>query len=184
MLKFLFYAFIGRFEHSYADDGSYMHSLVDIDRRGFWQFSRVAAAGEYRAALPITAFFAAKLAATLHEDCGPCAQLVIRTALQAGVLAAVLMALVRGDDDGAGPDAASAFRFAQAVPLNSPDLDARRAAVTARFGARVPAFLGLTTVIARMFPVLKRAMGYADACVRLDIAGTPVAPVKASRVAA
>ena len=184
MLKALFHFIIRRFERTYDYDSSYMHALVDLDPRGFWQFSRVASAAEYRAGLPLAAFFAAKLAATLHEDCGPCAQLVIKMALAAKVPAASLTALVRGDDAGAGPDAAIAFRFCQAVLQNAPDLETWRTAVLAQFGPRGPAFLGLTLCLARMFPVLKRAMGHAHTCSRLDIDGVVIAPNKPSLRAA
>jgi hypothetical protein len=174
MIKRLMHYWTARFEREFAYDASYMHELIDLDARGFWHFSRIAYAGEYRAGLPVGAILAAKLAATLHEDCGPCAQLVVNFAAKAGMPPASVAALVRNDPARAGPDAGLAFRFAQAVLTNAPELTALRAEVVARFGRCGPALLGFAIAVARMFPVLKRAMGHAHTCVRLQVAGTPI----------
>lgn len=173
MLKRLFHAQIKKFEREFGYDGGYMHELADLDAMAFWKFSRVATAGEHRGGLPAEATYAAKLAAALHEDCGPCAQLVIDLALKAGVAASTLEALAAGDLAAAPSDAALGFRFAQSVLTSAGDLDDRRAEVERRFGAKGPALLGLALTIGRIFPVLKRAMGHAHACTRLEIAGKP-----------
>jgi hypothetical protein len=179
MLKFLMHAQVRKFEREFGYDAGYMHELVDLDPMAFWKFSRVAYAGEHRGGLPAEAVYAAKLAATMHEDCGPCAQLVIDFALKAGVAPGALAALAAGDLAAAPPDAALAFRFARAVLTRGADLDEATAAIERRFGRRGPALLGMALTIARIFPVLKRAMGHAHACTRLDVAGRIVTPAAA-----
>ena len=179
MLKYLMHAQVRKFEREFDYDASYMHELVDLDPVGFWKFSRVAYAGEHRGGLPAEAIYAAKLAATMHEDCGPCAQLVINFALKAGVAPATLAALAAGDLEAAPPDARLAFRFAVAVLKHTSDLEATASAVERRFGRKGPAILGMALTIGRIFPVLKRAMGHAHGCVRLDVAGRSVTPAAA-----
>ncbi|MGE0486238.1 MAG: hypothetical protein AB7Q81_18965 [Gammaproteobacteria bacterium] len=177
MLNRFLHGRIRAFERRYGYDGSYMHELADLDRTGFLRFMRTSSGlGQHTGCLPPTAFFAAKLAAILHEDCGPCAQLVVDMALEAGVAPTTLAALAAGRIDAAGEDAALAFRFARALLTASPVLEDLRAAATTRFGAAGPAALGLAVVTARIYPVLKRAMGHAHACRRLRVGDDDIVP--------
>jgi hypothetical protein len=170
MLNRFLHARVRAFERRYGYDGSYMHELVELDRTGFLRFMQISSGlGQHAGCLPPAAFFAARLAAILHEDCGPCAQLVVDMALEAGVAPATLTALAAGRPDEADGDAALAFRFARALLAASPALEDLRTAATARFGDAGPADLGLAVVSARVYPVLKRAMGQAHACQRLRV---------------
>jgi hypothetical protein len=130
MLNRFLHARVRAFERRYGYDGSYMHELVELDRTGFLRFMQISSGlGQHAGCLPPAAFFAARLAAILHEDCGPCAQLVVDMALEAGVAPATLTALAAGRPDEADGDVVSA----------------------------------------RVYPVLKRAMGQAHACQRLRV---------------
>ncbi|MCB1748623.1 MAG: hypothetical protein H6977_09120 [Gammaproteobacteria bacterium] len=185
MLNRFLHARIRAFEHRYGYDGGYMHELADLDRAGFLRFMRTSSGlGQHAGCLPPAAFFAARLAAVMHEDCGPCAQLVVDMALAAGVAPATLAALVGGRPGEADADAALAFRFAIALLGVTPELDALRDAATTRFGAAGPADLGLAVVSARIYPVLKRAMGHAHACQRLRVGSGDIVPGLAARAPA
>lgn len=59
------------FERDFDYDMSYARDIYDASPRAFWKFSRILGLSEYRERAPPDARFAAKLAATLSEDCGP-----------------------------------------------------------------------------------------------------------------
>ncbi len=174
MLKSLLHWRIRAFERRYDYDAGFLHELVDIDIAGLFKIQRLTGIGQHHGGLPASALYAAKLAAAMHEDCGPCAQIVINMALEAGVEGAQLAALAAGTLERVPADTAAAFRFARAV-LERGELEAARAAVIEHFGARGPACLGLALSVGRTYPVLKRAMGHAQTCVALDVGGVPIA---------
>jgi len=173
MLRRLIHARIRAFERRYDYDARYLHELADLDGATFRAFSSAAARlGRRPGALPAAAWFGARLAAMLAEDCGPCTQLNVDMAREAGVDQNSLRALLAGRPDAAREDAALGFRFAQAVIDDLPTLATLRAAVVSRYGAAAPAALGVAVVGARLYPPLKRAMGHAGVCTRVTTATT------------
>jgi len=171
MLKRFIHARIRAFERRYDYDARYLHELADLDGAGLRAFSGAAARlGRRHAEVPAAAWFGARLAAMLAEDCGPCTQLTVDMAREAGVDLHTLHALLAGTPDTAQEDAALGFRFAHAVIDDLPTLAALRCAVVTRYGAAAPAALGLAVVGARLYPPLKRAMGYAGVCTRVTAA--------------
>jgi hypothetical protein len=72
----------------------------------------------------------------MAEDCGPCSQLAVTMAERQGVAPAVIKAIVAGDEHAMTPDAALAYRFAQAVLRHDPGADALREQIVARWGRR------------------------------------------------
>lgn len=170
MLDAFYHWRIRAFENQYDYDASYLHELADLDAAALRKFVAAGSGiGRHRGALPVDALFAAKLAAAMHEDCGPCAQLVIDMAREAGVADATLRALAAGKPDDAPPGASLAYRFAGALLAAADGLDDLRADVERDFGPSGPATLGLATVSAAMYPVLKRAMGHAKQCAQLRV---------------
>lgn len=176
MLKSLLHTAIRAFERRYDYDAGYLHEVAENDPFGLWKFIGITRAGERSGGLPLDAVFAARLAAAMHEDCGPCAQIVIDMAIEAGVEPGTLAALAAGNPDAAPEDCALAFRFARAVLTADTDVDALRDAVTARFGRRGPWYLSLALSTARLYPVMKRATGHARACTRLKVGGETITP--------
>src|SRR3989442_13011245 len=81
----------------------------------FFKFSKIFSLAAHRENVPPDAWFAASIAATLAEDCGPCTQLVVTMAERAGVSPATLRAILTGDEQGMAADAALGFRFAKSV---------------------------------------------------------------------
>src|SRR5581483_11778077 len=91
---------------------------------------------QHRAGAPREAWYAAKLAGAMSEDCGPCSQLVVDMALKAAVDPAIVAALVRGDLARAGADAALGFRYGRAVATNAPEAQQLAIDARARYGER------------------------------------------------
>ena len=176
MLKWLIRKRIAAFENAFGYDGSYMHDMLDISPRAFMRFSKVMELSRHNEDAPADAWFAAKLAATVQEDCGPCTQLVVKMAEQAGVGATVLQGILRGDEGRMSPDAALAYRFARAAMAHSLEADALRQQIEQRWGRRAVLTLALAITSSRMYPTLKYALGHGHACTRVRVGDADIAP--------
>lgn len=173
---------IARFERRFDYDMSYARELLDTSPKALTRFSRIAAMANHREDVPLDTWYAAKLATTLAEDCGPCTQLVVRMAEADGVAAHVLRAILAGDDGAMGADAALGFRFAEASLRHETGADALRDEVIRRWGKRALVSLGLAIAATRVFPTLKYALGYGQTCQRVEV-GHALAPLAARRAA-
>ncbi len=172
MFGWLYHRMIARMERRYGYDATYLHEVIDAAPEAARRFGRMQTAGKWRGDLPLEAFHAAALGGALHEDCGPCVQIVTDMALEAGVDAALIADLLRGE--AAGTPARLALDYARALLAGDHNLDALRGEAVDRWGQTGLIALTLTAMTARNFPVLKRAMGHARECRRISVAGDQV----------
>ena len=171
---------IAAFEREFDYDMGYGHEMLDISFGAFRRFSSVMGIAKHRESIPPAPWYAAKLAATLAEDCGPCTQLVVTMAEREGVSPEVLRAVLAGDIAAMGDDTALGWRFAHAVLKHAPDADALREQITARWGRKAVVSLALALLSGRMFPTVKYAMGFGGACMRVRVAGVETQPLRLS----
>lgn len=176
MLKRLIKMRIAAFERRYGYDMSYGRDLLDADLAAFMAFGKVMPLSRYRRDLPLDAWYASKVAAAMVEDCGPCTQLVVRMAEEAGVDASTLRAVVAGDDEALSEPVALCVRFVRAVMRREDTEDVARDAIVARWGPRALASIACAITSARIFPTMKRALGHGRSCSRVVIGGESVAP--------
>lgn len=171
MLRRLIDNRLAAFERTWGYDAAYLRELLAVGARPVMLFARVTALGNYTVGVPPTALHAARVAAGMHEDCGPCAQLATRMAERAGVDPAVLRAVVRGDDAALPDDARVAVQFVRAALDRSPAADPLRDAVVERFGRAGLVTLTFALTVARIYPTVKYALGHGRACVRIEVDG-------------
>ena len=181
MLNWIIKRRIRSFGRQYDYDVSYMNEILDRDRGVFMRFARVAELAERRGSVPVAGWFAAKLAATLAEDCGPCTQLVTKMAVEAGVPAAIVRAIIEGNEAAMDMEARLGWRFARAALAHDPEADRWREEIVARWGKAAVVSLALGIAASRMFPTVKYAMGYGHACQRIRVDGVDVAPSSQSQ---
>lgn len=177
MLRSSYHRSLAKIEREFGYDATYLHELVDSSGSAAFKFMLFQPLATHREGVPKDAWFAAKLAGALSEDCGPCSQLVVDMALKARVSGATLAALARGDLASAGADAALGFRYGQAVATNAPDAVTLAEDVRERFGDRGLVSLALVVTTARVFPTLKRGLGHGATCQELII-GQVTVPVR------
>jgi hypothetical protein len=164
------------FEKKFDYDMSYARDILAAGFIAFWRFSRILGLSEHRQDVPLDAWYAAKIAATLSEDCGPCTQLVVTMAEREGVSAANLRAILADDVHAMTPDVALGLRFAQAVTSRRlAEADALRAEILQRWGNRALVSLALAIASSTVFPKVKYALGHAHACTQVRVAGTNAA---------
>lgn len=167
------------FEREYQYDMSYVRELLDASPAAALKFARVMALSQHNEDAPPAAWYAAKLVGTLHEDCGPCTQLVADMAGRAGVGDTDLRAILRGDTAAVSAEAALGYSFARAALAHAPEADILRQEVIRRWGRKALASLALGLTSARMFPTLKYALGYGHTCMRVRVGGVDL-PVQAA----
>lgn len=179
MFKAIQHFFIQRrlaaFERGFDYDMAYSRAVLRASTRGFRRFAALFDLAAYREGVPVEAWYAAKWAAVRQEDCGPCLQLLVTMAQRDGVSAPLLRALWAEDDAAMGAEVSHVYRWAQQALLpNPPDmaaLDSGREALLQRYGEAGLVALTMAMAASRSFPFVKRALGYAHNCQRIQLDG-------------
>lgn len=181
MMRWLVRRRIRKFEQEFDYDMSYAQEMFDSSPRAFFRFARISGLANHREKAPLEAWYAAKLAATLSEDCGPCTQLVVTMAEREGVNPAALRAVLAGDLAGMPADAALGYRFARTV-LNRDLAEGERVRreVIARWGQKALVSLALAIAVSRVFPALKYGLGHGQACARVRVGGAETQVAKSA----
>ena len=154
----------------------YAREMHRISPASTWAMLKLQRIGSFRKACPPAAAHAAHIAAALCEDCGPCVQIAVNLALEDGVPAETLRALIDRRLDDVDSGTADAFLFGEAVARGDAAADELREQLTARYGAKAIVDLAIGIAIARAWPAMKRAIGHAQFCQRVVINGV-TAPV-------
>lgn len=169
MLTWLLRRQIAAFERSFDYDASYMHRMLDVSRRAFMRFAPLGKLASHHEDVPLDVWYAAKIVAALSEDCGPCTQLTVTMAEREGVKPVVLRAILDDDEEAMGEQAALGVRFARAALAHDPAADALREQIVGRWGERALLSLALGIATTRVFPAVKYALGYGQACTRIRV---------------
>jgi hypothetical protein len=167
-------AFAGRYRY----DVTYLEMLLNESPSAFFKFAPLMKASAHREVVPVNASFAAKITGGLAEDCGPCTQLVVDMALEAGMAKDQIEAVLRRDPRAMSDTTRLAFRFADSVVRRASEEDEFRDAVRAQWGQKGVIDLTLALQMGRMFPMIKAGLGYARECRRVTVDGHDVDVVK------
>lgn len=176
MLGWLIRRRLNAFARDFNYNVSYMQEMYDVSPRAFFRFSKILGISSHREDVPKEAWFAAKLVATLSEDCGPCTQLVVTMAEREGVSAEAIRSVLAGNEGEMPPDASLGFRFGRAVlQRDIAESDRLRGEIVSRWGKRAVVSLALTIASSRVYPAVKYALGHGHACTRVSVAGSEIA---------
>lgn len=176
MLKWFVRRQLDAFEQDFHYDVSYMREMLDTSFSGFRKYAPVAKMVAHCEDVPIDMWYAAKIVALLAEDCGPCTQLVVTMAEREGVSPSVLRAILAGDEQAMGENAALGVRFARAVLAHDPEADTLRDRIARRWSDRAVLSLALGIAASRVFPTVKYALGHGKACTRVRVGNTETRP--------
>ncbi|MEM7203999.1 MAG: hypothetical protein AAF628_27305 [Planctomycetota bacterium] len=156
------------FGRHYQYDVGYLEHLHEAAPAAFDTFAAAQGMGTHREALPVDAHFVARITAMQADDCGPCGQLNVRMALEAGVDRELLRTLLEAPDHLPPALADVAAHTRATVTAGRPDPErARRLAAT--YGEQGLAELAVCIAGSRIYPTLKRALLRADTCARLSV---------------
>lgn len=176
MFKGLARRMLSSMERRYDYDASYLHHLMDASPKAFRRFMQATALSRHRERVPAAAAFTAQLVATLHEDCGPCTQIVVHLARAAGVPAGQIEAVLTHNSTAMSTEVALAYRYAAAVLERRPDAMEAREAVRAQWSGAGVVDLAAAMLGARLYPTMKAAMGFARSCERIKLDDRWVVP--------
>ncbi len=172
-------------ERDYGYDTTYLRWIASVSPPAFLRFSMFTRFAAHREQTPSSALFAAKLAILAREDCGPCTQLVVRMAEQESIAREDIVAALAHSEAGEAapsPDVALVVDFVRAVVDRDLATSSRhRAAILERWGEKALVTLAFAMASARVYPTLKYALGYGQACTRVTIGGAPLVMNRAAK---
>lgn len=175
MIRRLLRAQVDRFERRWNYPLDYGRALVDVSPLAAIRFSRATKLTERPGSADVESWCAAKVATALHDDCGPCTQLARDMAAKHGVAVNHLHAMAVGDEGRMSARVLTGRRFARAVLSEDPDsADRERAAIVERSGRNGLIDLSLAIAGMRLYPTLKRSLGFGASCRRLTVDGERV----------
>jgi len=108
----------------------------------------------------------------------------VQFALDAGVSAVTIEAIVKGDEAAMSHDVALGARFARALLARDGAADACRQEIVRRWGPRALLALSYGIMAAQLYPTLKYALGHGKACTRVVVAGRSITPLRHAAEAA
>lgn len=179
MLKWILHRVLDRAFARFLYDATYLHDVLNTSTSGLVKFLMAQPMNLHRKGITREAWYAAKITTVRHEDCGPCAQLVVDMALQDGVPETVVKAIVARDYSRLTPDAELGLRFAEAVALHD-STGQWRAEVVRRFGQDGLISLAFAMAQTRTYPTIKRVLGYAHVCERLRVGDEEIPVARAA----
>jgi len=111
--------------------------------------------------------------ATQHEDCGPCVQIAVNAALDDGMDPQAIRAVLDRNHEQMPARVSLVVRFAEGVLARNGSEDGVRNEIETQLGATVLTELSLAIACARVFPTLKRGLGFARSCALVKVVVEP-----------
>lgn len=162
------------FSERYGYDVGYMERMLEVSPEAFFRFSKIQGVSRFRRVAPRDAYYAVKLIAAADADCGPCTQLCVEMAREAGMPDDQIEAVLAGDDTRLGEPARVGAAFARALAADRRALDPARERVVELWGEQAVVELSLCFAIGQVFPVVKTGMGFGKECLRVTVSERPV----------
>ena len=165
MIKFLLQKGFASFGQKYKYDTAYLEEVSTIYPAKAWRYAMLSPYVQHRTAASKEAYFAAKITAAHITDCGPCTDLTIEMAIEAGIAHAQLKAIILGDKSAMTPDILLGHNYAHAMIENSASLTGYIRDITIQFGKRGLWDMASAVALGEFFPKLKRGLGEAKSCI-------------------
>ena len=147
----------------------WLRTFVSASLSAFFKFLLLTPIGNHRQRLPKNVWYVARLAATLHEDCGSCAQTVVNLARKDGVSRVLVNSVMHDQPERLSDELADVYHFTQSV-VRQTDGGELRETLRSRYGEQGLVELALAIATARIIPTTKRALGYAQSRALLRVA--------------
>ncbi len=154
-------ALLAAFDRMNPGESAYLHEIAAAPGHAFDKLMHFMPASLHRHVAPPDLFHAARIGATLAEDCGPCALTAAQGALADGVGRDTINRLLAADPE---PALDTAFAFGQAIARQSADAFDLGDRIEAGHGRTVRVELAMTAAIVRSYPAMKRGLGLTRAC--------------------
>jgi len=151
-------------EKKFGVPADYIGQMGETSTSGFLKFLLFLPLAAHRRKLPLDLSHAARITASRHEDCGTCVQIAVNVAGKEGMSPAFLEAVL-GDRPGElSEDVTLVIEFTRAVLRADGSEEALRERLESRLGPTQITELCLAIATARVFPTIKRGLGFAKSC--------------------
>jgi len=159
---------LDQFSAHYGYDADYLKKMASWSPEAFAAYESAQGLGGAMGALPLEAQFVAKVTAMQGEDCGACAQLNLKMAVEAGVSRELLRTLI--ESPALLPGALGDVR-AHVLSVTSGELvdPARLERLRDAYGDAGIAEMAVSICGSRIYPTLKRALGAQATCEKLHL---------------
>lgn len=153
---------INGFEKHYQYDTTYMREMLAASVAMYDKFNNIMPLVSHRELLDVDTYMVAKLATMAFEDCGECLQLNIKMAQEQEVSENIIHGAINGGK-GLSAELKDIHDFALMISNNTRD-ERLVKLVESRLNKGQLLELGIAVATTKIFPVLKRALGYAKSC--------------------
>lgn len=144
-------------------ESEYMKDVAAAPGHAFEKMMHFSPAANHRQAAPAALFHAARIGATLVEDCGPCAVTAANAALADGMPREQVNQMLAGGG-ALGTDEKLGFDFGKAIANASSEAFILGDKIEAEYGRDVRFELSMGAAIVRSYPAMKRGLGLTKAC--------------------
>lgn len=141
----------------------YLRHILRVRVRAFLAFTKILPLAKYQRKLPLEALHVVRLTALCYEDCGACVQGEVNLAKKAGVSLTLVQAILTGEAIELPEELADVYHFCLAI-LETRDDESLRNRVRAHYGEEGLVEIALALGACRVFPTIRRALGYARSC--------------------
>ena len=156
-------------ERALGESLDYLRHIVRTSLKSFLRFALFTPLAGNRRKLSESAYRIARIVATRDEDCGTCVQIEVNLARKEGVPPELIRAVLnKRVEDELPAELFDVYRFAVAVVEASGEEDQLRQRLRAQLGEEAFVELALGIAAARVFPIAKRALGYAKSCALVE----------------
>jgi len=149
----------------------YLREMKSKSQSAFDKYTQVIPLAAHREFISKENSFIAHMLATVGEDCGPCAQIIVNLASKEDLSPAFMDAVVQARRKDLSDEQNLVYDFVQATVDNSENQNELREQVKDTLGEEALVDLGLAMASARIFPTVKRTMGFAKTCQKVTIEG-------------
>jgi alkylhydroperoxidase family enzyme len=156
-------------ERMLGESLDYVRQIVRTSLPSFLTFALFMPMSRRRRRLPPAPYHVARIVATRDEDCGTCVQIEVNLARQQGVSVETIRAVLDQRVDTLSPELGDVYRFASAVVGATGEEQELRERLRTRYGNEGLVELALAVASARVFPIVKRVLGYATRCALVDV---------------
>jgi hypothetical protein len=158
---------IDRYEAWTGEDLSYAREMSRVAPAAFWKLF-LSPMMHHRGDVPKDLLHLAKLGAVQVEDCGPCVQTGVNLMKQDGVPTELIRAALDGGAE-LPQLQCDAYFFGRGVAGDGFIDDELRERLIEAVGKRGLIELTLAAASVRIFPALKRGLGYARSCTNVEL---------------
>nr|AIA16881.1 Unknown Function [uncultured bacterium] len=163
MLKTFIKSQLKKFGAKYDYDTSYIAEMLDVSLGLFMNYNKFVKVAGYRKKSPKDIYYVARIAALKVADCGPCLQLTVNFAKEAGVQNSILEAAVRNPEQ-LNPEQLLSYDFGYAVASNADNHDVLSEEFEKKFGKEILMEVSFAVATAIVYPTLKRGLRHAKSC--------------------